>query len=399
MTTTMIATYSPDDNKLRLYPSARLSAETYARVKAAGFTWAAKQELFVAPAWTPEREDLLIELCGEIDDEDTSLVDRAEERADRFEGYGERRRSEADSTMAAIDRIADAIPFGQPILVGHHSERRAREDRERIHDGMGRAIKLWETSRYWADRAKGAIGHAKYKELPAVRARRIKGLEADLRKHERARDEAEKLIAAWTKGGLTRERALAIANHFDHTSRRFPLAEYPRELPASQYEGPMGLWSALDGGIIDHEQAREISVPVQRRAIERARRWIGHLEDRLAYERAMLGEQGGIPADRTRPEKGGAVRCWASPGHGKGWSYVKKVNKVSVTVEDNWGNGGANFTRTVAFDKIKAVVSKADVDAARAAGRLHEGFAGLGFFLDEPAEGPTGEARDAASGG
>ena len=30
------ATYSPEDNKLRLYPDERLDAETYARVKAAG---------------------------------------------------------------------------------------------------------------------------------------------------------------------------------------------------------------------------------------------------------------------------------------------------------------------------------------------------------------------------
>ena len=45
------ATYSPEDNKLRLYPSGRLPGDTYARVKAAGFKWAPKQQLFVAPAW------------------------------------------------------------------------------------------------------------------------------------------------------------------------------------------------------------------------------------------------------------------------------------------------------------------------------------------------------------
>ena len=77
----MNATYSPEDNKLRLYSLHRLDPELYARVKAAGFIYAPKQELFVAPAWTPARENLLIELCGEIDDEDTSLVDRAEQRA------------------------------------------------------------------------------------------------------------------------------------------------------------------------------------------------------------------------------------------------------------------------------------------------------------------------------
>jgi hypothetical protein len=67
------ATYSPEDNKLRLYSTTRLDSETYARVKAAGFIWAPKQDLFVAPMWTPNREDLLIELAGEIEDEDRNL--------------------------------------------------------------------------------------------------------------------------------------------------------------------------------------------------------------------------------------------------------------------------------------------------------------------------------------
>jgi hypothetical protein len=85
------ATYSPEDNKLRLYATSRLDTELYARAKAAGFSWAPRQQLFVAPMWTPEREDLLIELAGTIDDEDTSLVERAEERANRFDDYRDNR--------------------------------------------------------------------------------------------------------------------------------------------------------------------------------------------------------------------------------------------------------------------------------------------------------------------
>lgn len=76
----MSATYSPEDNKLRLSSISRLPKDLYTRVRAAGFIWAPKQEIFVAPMWTPGREDLLLELCGEIGDEDTSLVDRAEQR-------------------------------------------------------------------------------------------------------------------------------------------------------------------------------------------------------------------------------------------------------------------------------------------------------------------------------
>ena len=146
--------YDPEDNKLRLRAFARLPPDIYARVKAAGFSWAPRQQLFVAPKWTPEREDLLLELCGgEIGDEDTSLVQRAEERAERFEGYEERRTTEALRAKEAVARIADNIPLGQPILVGHHSERHARRDAERIRSGMRKAVNLWRTAQYWSSRA------------------------------------------------------------------------------------------------------------------------------------------------------------------------------------------------------------------------------------------------------
>src|SRR5688572_17572748 len=124
------ATYSPEDNKLRLYATSRLDTDLYARAKAAGFSWAPRQQLFVAPMWTPEREDLLIELAGTIDDEDTSLVERAEERANRFDDYRDNRLADAASAEKGVRAIMDSIPPGQPILVGHHSEARARRDKK-----------------------------------------------------------------------------------------------------------------------------------------------------------------------------------------------------------------------------------------------------------------------------
>lgn len=173
------ATYSPEDNKLRLYASGRLPADLYVEVRKHGFIWAPKQELFVAPAWSPSREDFLLTLCDEIGDEDTSLVDRAEQRAERFEDYSDKRAEDAERAKKAVDEIAENIPMGQPILIGHHSEKRARKDAERIENGMRKAVKMWETSEYWTRRAAGAISHAKYKERPDVRARRIKTIEAN----------------------------------------------------------------------------------------------------------------------------------------------------------------------------------------------------------------------------
>jgi uncharacterized protein DUF3560 len=327
------ATYSPEDNKLRIYPNFRLPQDLYQRVRHAGFTWAPKQELFVAPMWTPGREDLLIELCGEIGDEDTSLVDRAEIRADRFNDYSHKRLGEANRAHYAVERICDHIPLGQPIIVGHHSEHRARRDAERIENGMRKAISLWETSQYWTMRAKGALRHAKYKELPAVRARRIKTIEADKRKQERTKADSERLLTAWQNDGnpLTHDRARAIAN-FErlNTHRCYPLTQFPRNPPASQYEGSMGLWSALgedaEHAIITPQQAQQIALEAHNRSIDYCLRWIAHYDNRLTYERAMLEDQGGLAADKFDIQPGGMVLT------GDEWLTVVRVNKSNGAI-------------------------------------------------------------------
>lgn len=393
----MKATYSPEDNKLRLYPDARLPREDYDRVKAAGFSWAPKQELFVAPMWTPEREDLLLTLVEEIEDEDTSLVDRAEQRAERFADYSAARMDDATSARAGVEAITNGIPLGQPILVGHHSERHARKDAERIENGMRRAVRMWETAKYWEQRAKGAIGHAKYKQDPAVRARRIKGIESDKRKRERAIAEAEHLVRFWEgklflKNPTTGEkRPIEIRNE-----NRELLCELLGRMPESGVAlrglDGNGWYSAFEVLKPDSEryrncptktveELRDIALQLQAGILERCARWIDHYNHRLAYEKAMLAADGGTAADKTAPEKGGACRCWASPRGG--WSWIQKVNKVSVTVLDNWGNGGGNFTRTIPFDKLTAVMSVAQVQAAREAGTLIESADKTGFFLSE----------------
>lgn len=276
---TLTATYSPDDNKLRLYASSRLDADLYKRVHDAGFKWAPKQQLFVAPMWTPEREDLLIELCGEIEDEDKSLVERAEERADRFGTLSSKRADDADRAHQSVAAICEAIPFGQPILVGHHSERRARKDAERIDNGMRQAVRLFETAEYWKQRAAGALRNAQYKELPGVRHRRIKGLEAERRRQERVIAEGEQVLRDWRLSGLPLDQAKLGA----------------------------------------HE-----------RSLARAGRWLAHFENRITYERAMLDEQGGLKAEGFDIQVGGQVLVRGE------WLFVVRVNRkagrvVSVT--------------------------------------------------------------------
>ncbi len=191
------ATYSPEDNKIRLYPSARLDAETYARVKEAGFKWAPKQELFVAPAWSCAREDLALELAGEIEPEEMTLAERAQMKADRLDAIADKRAAQASAFSRAADELSRAFEFGQPILVGHHSERKARKTQERMHNAMDKAAKAHKAIGYWQYRAEGVEAHANYKNDPKVRARRIKTLLAELRDLQRKLNTAHKALDLW----------------------------------------------------------------------------------------------------------------------------------------------------------------------------------------------------------
>lgn len=318
--TDLTATYSPEDNKLRLYASSKLDSETYARVKAAGFKWAPKQGLFVAPMWTPARHDLLVELCGDVGDEDTSLVDRAEQRAERFEDRSGNHAAEAERARSAAKAIAEHIPFGQPILVGHHSERRARKDAERIQNGFRKAVNMWESSQYWRDRAAGALAHAKYKERPDVRARRIKTIEADRRKQQRTLDEAIQWLASWSKEGLTEQEAIVLASQ---CHLYLPRKDGDREDVTTGPSVYTALTNASSTLYAERTLAEVIGAAQKHypRAIAWATRWIEHYDNRLAYERAMLDEQGGLVAEKVELQVGGRVLVRGE------WLTIVRVNK------------------------------------------------------------------------
>lgn len=58
-----------------------------------------------------------------------------EQRAERLAERAEKKRAESDHVAARAQKMQDAIPLGQPILIGHYSEKRDRNYRAK----MGRA--------------------------------------------------------------------------------------------------------------------------------------------------------------------------------------------------------------------------------------------------------------------
>lgn len=108
-------------------------------------------------------------------------ADRLDNRRDRLEASAERHMGEAERHSAAADHYAERFSGGQPILVGHHSERSARTAQKRMHGHDEAANREHGTARYQA-RAASVVGReAARRETPPVIRRRIDRLEAELR--------------------------------------------------------------------------------------------------------------------------------------------------------------------------------------------------------------------------
>lgn len=84
---------------------------------------------------------------------------RQEERRDRYSDLALKKRRESSNAFDASHNAVAHIPFGQPILVGHHSEKRHRAVISKSHNLMDKACALSKTADYY-DRRADSIGRS-----------------------------------------------------------------------------------------------------------------------------------------------------------------------------------------------------------------------------------------------
>jgi len=89
-------------------------------------------------------EDILTELNTNgrqsFADQVDSKLERKEARIERFEGYSENAEKRSNAAYKRAESVSSQIPMGQPLLCGHHSEKRHRRDLNRIDSGMRKSI-------------------------------------------------------------------------------------------------------------------------------------------------------------------------------------------------------------------------------------------------------------------
>ncbi len=84
---------------------------------------------------------------------------KQERRRERYEELADKHRKGYTNRRQASDDATAGIPFGQPILVGHHSEKRHRAALKRSDTNMRKALDHAKTAEYYDDKV-AAVGKA-----------------------------------------------------------------------------------------------------------------------------------------------------------------------------------------------------------------------------------------------
>lgn len=256
------------------------------------------------------------EVTVEIDDTErrsfaeaeAERYERAEARADRMAGYAQNAAARSDAAYESAHRIADMIPMGQPILVGHHSERRHRKDLDRIDRGMRASIDEGRKAEHYEDRAETAAQFQTRRESVPTTLRRIEKLEAERRLWQRGLD------------GEPGSRTL-------------------------------------------RNRETDAYVPAHGRYLERVKSEIEQLDEQIGYWRGIVAASGAKvwgPADFT---KGDFVKIR------HGYYEVLRVNKKSLTIPAlisdgpvvTKANSRMSWTDTTPYDEVTGRKSAAEM--------------------------------------
>lgn len=85
--------------------------------------------------------------------------EKRQARIERYERLAEKAKQESNTAFEKSHKMSEVIPFGQPILIGHHSERRDRRYREKIDNTMRKSVKFDEKAEYYKSKAEAAANN------------------------------------------------------------------------------------------------------------------------------------------------------------------------------------------------------------------------------------------------
>lgn len=340
------AEYNLHDDRLKWFiqDGPRLGREKFLEAKRImGAYWRGSGCL--TGVWTPAREDFVLSMLGNDQEIEMVIDDDSgySYRVERFERYSDSAAKRSEEAYQRSRDAVDGIPFGQPILVGHHSEGRHRAAINRSHRAMDRSVYEQRKAAYWAERQEAAERHAAYKERPDVIARRIERYETDLRQVERRNDGSE-FDRRWI------EHYRMVLDYQRELYKRSGGVEAENNKP--QVGGAIGYWGGIGPVIAVNGKSvttlrtfsnsdtpdsafREV-VTLDKVTKVFSPEDLAKVASAAAYCQALIAAHNKQFETKTevKPEKGGALKYRRWYGRDPvGWCEILRVNQRSITVQ------------------------------------------------------------------
>ena len=128
-------------------------------------------------------------MAGRID-----YLERQEYKKEMYQERAEKADKRSQSHYEKHRNIASAIPMGQPILIGHHSEKKHRNDLKRIDNEMRKSIQESEKADYYRNKVDN-IDNSKVISSDDPQA--IEKLQARIEELEKAKEEVKARPHEW----------------------------------------------------------------------------------------------------------------------------------------------------------------------------------------------------------
>lgn len=239
------------------------------------------------------------------EEQETDRADRTERRAERLEGRAERLAAESQAHYDRAKQLVENIPSGQPILVGHHSERGHRRVLDRSWAQMGKSVHTADASKEAARAAETAAAGQSLHESGPQTMRRIEKIDTDLREIQRRLDGCVRHPGspyAHTESAATgRRREDLLAQKADLEEKR---AHWQAHLERIGYR----VWTADEfakGDLVKERYGWTIVTRVNKKSLT-----VPHPEPRLAEH----GHTWTVPYDRVSGRRFGLLSVATKSG-------------------------------------------------------------------------------------
>lgn len=138
---------------------------------------------------------------------------KLEARRDRLLDAADKAQREANARYTRAKQMASVIPFGQPMLADHHSYKRDRNYREKIHGNFGKAFAAQDRAAELRAKAAG-VGTAGISSEDPQAADKIAAKVAELEASQQRMKSANAAIRKHAKAGHAVQLAALVALGF-----------------------------------------------------------------------------------------------------------------------------------------------------------------------------------------